>query len=168
MSDTLDMPPAGTAITATEPITNPDGTIGEQVITLTQVLSFTDPLTPDVPIQFQRVYSGGLTLIKDTTAVTAGIGYTETHALKFIAYDAAGNKTETAPTTFTVVHDPERMEDKAKAKKKPTTELLPPRRQEFPATGVEPAAWLPPPLASLAESRSFAVLRTGLSARWKT
>jgi penicillin-binding protein 1C len=146
MSDTLDMPPAGTAITITQPVTNPDGTIGQEVITLTEVLTVTDPLTPDVPIQFQQVYSGGLTLIKDTTAVTAGIGYTETHALKFIAYDAAGNKTETAPTTFTVVHDPEQMEDKAKAKK-PTAELLPPRRQEFPASDVEPAAWLPHPTA---------------------
>jgi len=139
------MLPVGTIITSTLPITNPDGTPGQEVVTLTQVLTVTDPLTPDVPIQFQQVYSGGLTLIKDTTAVTAGIGYTETHGLKFIAYDAAGNKTESISTTFTVVHDPERMEDKAKAKKKPTTELLLPRHQEFPATGVEPAAWLRPP-----------------------
>jgi len=176
MSDTLNLLPAGTVITTTQPITNPDGTIGQQVITLTEVLTVTDPLTPDVPIQFQQVYSGGLTLIKDTTAVTAGIGYTETHVLKFIAYDAAGNKTESAQSTFSVAHDPERMEDKTKAKKKPTTELLPPRRQEFPATGPEPAAWLPPPLANLPEILVLPVLASGpgsaakdqLSGKWKT
>jgi hypothetical protein len=165
MSDTLNMLPAGTVITTTQPVTNPDGTIGQQVITLTQVLTVTDPLTPDVPIQFQQVYSGGLTLIKDTTAVTAGIGYTETHVLKFIAYDAAGNKTESAPTIFSVVHDPERMEDKTKPKKKTTAELLPPPRQEFPLAGPEPAAWRPPPLADLPESRSFATLPAWRSGR---
>jgi hypothetical protein len=141
MSDTMPVP--GLVVTTTQPIANPDGTITQQAITLTEVITITDPLTPDVALQYVQVYSGGLTIIRDTAAVTPGIGYTETHVLKIIAYDAAGNKTESAPSTFSVVHDPEQMKDKDK-EKKPDAAFLPLRREEY-LVGEEPVAWLSPP-----------------------
>ena len=118
MSDTI--PVRGRLITQTQVITNPDGTFGQQVVTLTQVISVPDPLNPTEALQYMQVYSGGLTIISNTTNITPGLGYTETHALKFIAYDAAGNKTESEPTTFSVVHDPEALEEE-----KPESMLLP-------------------------------------------
>jgi hypothetical protein len=81
------------------------------VVTLTQVITVPDPLEPTEPLQFVQVYSGGLTIISDTTTITPILGYTETHVLKFIAYDAAGNETESEITIFHVIHDPETLED---------------------------------------------------------
>jgi penicillin-binding protein 1C len=113
------------AITETQAIPNPDGTVGQQVITLTQVISMTDPITPELVIGYMQVYSGGLTIISSTTSITPLIGYTETHALKIIAYDAAGNKTEIGPSTFSVIHDPKAIEEKQKK-----SEALLPTRKE--------------------------------------
>ncbi len=140
MSDTMPVP--GLVVTTTQPIANPDGTITQQAITLTEVITITDPLTPDVALQYVQVYSGGLTIIRDTAAVTPGIGYTETHVLKIIAYDAAGNKTESTPSTFSVVHDPEQMKNK---EKESNAAFLPLRREVYPPVGEEPVAWLSPP-----------------------
>ncbi|MBC8254620.1 MAG: Ig-like domain-containing protein, partial [Ardenticatenia bacterium] len=112
MTDTI--PISGTVITETQAITNPDGTIGQQVITLTEVISITHPEMPDQVIEYMQVYSGGLTVISNTASITQGIGYTETHTIKVIAYDAAGNETESEPSTFSVIHDPEVMEEEAK------------------------------------------------------
>lgn len=110
MSDTI--PVAGTLITQTATLTSPEGIISQQVITLTQVITIADPLEPGLPLQYMQVYSGGLTIISDTTSITPALGYTETHTLKFIAYDAAGNKTESEITRFHVIHDPEALEEK--------------------------------------------------------
>jgi len=111
MSDTI--PVAGTVVTQTQTVVNPDGTSSEQVITLTQVITVPSPEAPDEILQYMQVYSGGLTIISNTTSITPGIGYTETHTLKFIAYDAAGNETESEPTTFSVIHDPEALEEES-------------------------------------------------------
>jgi penicillin-binding protein 1C len=124
MSDTLPAP--APAITTTEIITNPDGTLSSRVITVSEVIEVPDPDAPDQVLQYQKVYSGGLTLIRDTTAITPGVGYTETHTLKVIAYDAAGNKAESEPITFSVVHDPEALEEK-----QPEAALLPGRRESI-------------------------------------
>jgi hypothetical protein len=138
MSDTI--PVEGTVITQTETVTSPEGIVGEQVITLTEVITIPDPVEPTLPLQFMQVYSGGLTIISDTTTITPVLGYTETHTLKIIAYDAAGNKTETEIITFSVIHDPEALEEE-----KPEAMLLPPyhglggRR-----TKEGPIAWLAP------------------------
>ncbi len=121
MSDTRVRP--GYVLTRTDPITNPDGTIGQQVVTLTQVITISqqvpppDPATGDVvtkTLAYMQVYSGGWSIISSTTSITPGIGYTETHSLKFIAYDAAGNETESETTTFSVIHDPEVIEEQYK------------------------------------------------------
>jgi penicillin-binding protein 1C len=118
MSDTI--PAAGRLITQTQNVTNPDGSISQQVVTLTQVITVPNPELPDQIMQYRQVYSGGLTIISDTTSIEPGTGYTETHILQFIAYDAAGNKTESEPTTFSVIHDPEALEEA-----KPQAALLP-------------------------------------------
>jgi hypothetical protein len=129
MSDSV-APAQESTLTQTLVITNPDGvTFGQQVVTLTQVISVTDPITPWVAIGYVQVISGGQTVVWNTTAITPGTGYTETHALKIIAYDAAGNKTESATSTFSVVHDPKALEDKAKEKREGW--LLPRRRMQL-------------------------------------
>ncbi len=107
MSDTI--PISGTVVTQTKTLTNPDGTTSQQVVTLTQVITVPNPEVPTETLQYVQVYSGGLTIISNTTSITPGVGYTETHTLKIIAYDVAGNKTETEPTTFSVIHDPEAL-----------------------------------------------------------
>ena len=128
MSD-VKVPQQPEAVTSTVPITAPDGTIvGEQVVTVTEVTPIVDPLMPDAPIAYMQVFSGGLTIVQNTTVITPGTGYTETHTLKFIAYDAAGNKTESAPSTFSVIHDPKALEEKAKEKEKHEA-WLPGRRE---------------------------------------
>jgi membrane peptidoglycan carboxypeptidase len=139
MSDTI--PVAGTLITQTATVTSPEGIVSEQVITLTEVITIADPLEPSLALQYMQVYSGGLTIISDTTTITPALGYTETHMLKFIAYDAAGNKTETEGTRFHVIHDPEAEEED-----QPQAMLLPiqdsPRTWE---TRERPIAWLSRP-----------------------
>ena len=77
-------------------------------------ISITHPEIPDQIIEYMQVYSGGLTVISNTASITLGIGYTETHKITVIAYDAAGNETESEPSTFSVIHDPEVMEEEAK------------------------------------------------------
>jgi penicillin-binding protein 1C len=118
MSDTI--PVKGMVITQTQDVPNPDGSIAQQVVTLTQVITVPNPELPDQILQYRQVYSGGLTIISDTLSIEPGTGYTETHTLQIIAYDAAGNKTESDPTTFSVIHDPEALEEA-----KPEAALLP-------------------------------------------
>jgi membrane carboxypeptidase/penicillin-binding protein len=150
MSDTI--PVEGTVVTQTQTVVNPDGVSSEQVVTLTQVITVPNPEMPDEILQYMQVYSGGLTIISNTTSITPGIGYTETHSLKFIAYDAAGNKTESEPTTFSVIHDPDALQEES-----PQAMLLPAyyvahlrggriRRMEE-----EPVAWLLPLASSVVE-----------------
>ncbi|RME50672.1 MAG: PBP1A family penicillin-binding protein [Caldilineae bacterium] len=117
-------------VTTTKPVLNPDGTpaIGPDgqivpgpVITLTQVTSLTRPLTPeelaamDNPtrtvkiIGYTQIFSGGMQIISTTT------GYTETHLLHAIAYDAAGNKFQTEPIHVAIIHKPEEEEEQPEA-----------------------------------------------------
>jgi membrane peptidoglycan carboxypeptidase len=136
MSDTI--PVKGTVITQTETVTSPEGVVSEQVVTLTEVITLSDPLDPAGSLKYAQVYSGGLTIISDTTAITPILGYTETHVLKFIAYDAAGNKTESETTTFHVIHDPETLEEE-----QPEAMLLPvPPRTGTGRAREGPIAWL--------------------------
>lgn len=96
------------AITQPTTITNVDGTLTEgPPITLTQVISLTDPLSPVLAIGYQQVISGGMTIISDT------VGYTETHLIHVIAYDAAGNKTETEPIRVYIIHEKEEEDEAA-------------------------------------------------------
>jgi hypothetical protein len=92
MSDTI--PIAGTVITATEVITHPDGSLGTQVVTVTEVITGEDGL-------IMQVWANGMTIISDTH------GYTETHTVHAVAYDAAGNETESEKVRVQVIHRPE-------------------------------------------------------------
>ena len=103
------------------PITNPDGTIGEQVITYTQVTTNTYPLIrPDgvitEAIQYTQVFSGGMSVISNT------LGYTETHLIHVVAYDAAGNSVESNKVQIFVVHKEE--EEKEEEEAEPTAMMV--------------------------------------------
>ena len=92
MSDTipsLNMPP----ITAMKPITNPDGTVTMQE----QVIS-TVSVDEQDPTRIILRLDNGFGIIHDSK------GYTETHTIKAVAYDAAGNKAESTPIRIFVIH----------------------------------------------------------------
>ena len=71
---------------------------GEE-ITLTRVIS-----TPE-SILFEMSWPSGRAIISDT------VGYTETHAIHAVAYDAAGNKQESEPVLVQVVHKDDEDEE---------------------------------------------------------
>jgi hypothetical protein len=122
MSDTI--PVEGFAITSTVPITNPDGTMGEQVITYTQVTTNTFPLTmPDgvitESINYTQVFSGGMGIISNT------LGYTETHLIHVVAYDAASNSVESDKVQIFVVHKEEEEEkEEGEGETEPTAMVI--------------------------------------------
>ena len=92
MSDTvptLDMEP----ITARVPITQPDGTV-----TYEQRPISTVEADPDDPNRIILTATNGFGIIHDTK------GYTETHVIKAVAYDVAGNKAESQPVRIFVIH----------------------------------------------------------------
>jgi hypothetical protein len=111
-------------ITQTKPLLNPDGSpvldengqiVQGPVITLTRVTSVTLTDDPGAVVGFTQVFSGGKQIIS-----TLG-GYTETHVLTAIAYDAAGNKVETAPVRINIAHEKEDEEED----EEPQSSLLP-------------------------------------------
>jgi len=102
------------AITRTEPRFNPDGSpvVGPDgqivygpVITLTAVTTITQEGDPGTIVGYSQVISGGLQIVSDQG------GYTETHRIHVVAYDAAGNRLETAPIPVSVVHEKEEEEE---------------------------------------------------------
>jgi len=134
-------------VTRTAVITQPDGSLaiaGEEVITLTHVISVTRPITdpvelanlapdqlPETFIGFQKVYSGGFSVISTT------LGYTETHLIHIIAHDSAGNETKTEPIQVLVIHKEEEEEEEETAAAEGEAFL----RDELPLIGIQlPAA----------------------------
>ena len=105
MSDTIPIP--GFAITRTEQVLDEFGQMVERVITETEVLTSTFVVDGREVIRYTQVFSGGRAIISDT------LGYTETHVVYAVAYDAAGNSVETEKVRFYVMHKP-------KEKEKPT------------------------------------------------
>ncbi len=111
-------------ITQTLVISQPDGSLVDtgQVITLTQVVTVTTPVTdpvelanwppdelPEKFIGYQKVYSDGLSIISTT------LGYTETHLIHVVAYDSAGNETKTEPVQVQITHKQEEEEGEPEA-----------------------------------------------------
>ena len=107
-------------VTQTVIITQPDGSMIDtgQFITLTHVISVTEPITdpvvladwpedipPETQLGYQKVYSDGLSIISTT------LGYTETHLLHVVAYDSAGNETKTEPVRVLITHKEEEEEE---------------------------------------------------------
>jgi penicillin-binding protein 1C len=95
MSDTIPIP--GTVMHETQIVQNPDGSLTTQVITVTQVLTDSEGMR-------LQVFASGMTIISDTH------GYTETHQIHVVAYDAAGNKAESEKVRIYVVHEREEEE----------------------------------------------------------
>ncbi|RME99790.1 MAG: hypothetical protein D6768_14265, partial [Chloroflexi bacterium] len=106
-------------ITITKVITLPDGVISPtEQITLTHIITLTQPITdpeelaalgpddkPERTIGYQKVISGGHTIISTTT------GYTESHLIHVIGHDSAGNETKSDPVRILVVPKPEDKEE---------------------------------------------------------
>jgi len=93
MSNTV--PNLGMAeITATEVITNPDGSLTTQEKVVSAVTA-----DPNDPTRLIWTFDNGFGVIHDTQ------GYTETHVIKAIAYDTAGNETESEPIRIFVIHE---------------------------------------------------------------
>jgi len=101
-------------------ITQADGSVieTEELITLTHVISITEPITDPVELAnlpwgepaekvvgYHKVYSDGLNIISTT------LGYTETHLIHIVALDSAGNKTKTDPIRVLVIHKEEEEEE---------------------------------------------------------
>ncbi|MCG3208856.1 MAG: Monofunctional biosynthetic peptidoglycan transglycosylase [Anaerolineae bacterium] len=110
-------------ITTTEVISQPDGTLLQSApITLTEVLTVTQPITdplelanlpegefPEKFIGYQKVFSGGHTIISTT------LGYTETHMAYIVAYDSAGNKTESERVPIQIIPKKEEKKEEGEA-----------------------------------------------------
>jgi len=120
MSDTVRYEP--TLITHTEPITDPASgeIVGEKVITDTQVI--VDKLA-DGTYRYTNWFAGGRGVISDT------LGYTETHVVHVIAYDAAGNKMEAKKVRIYIKH--EKKKEKATGYLLPW-DIAPPERPPYP------------------------------------
>jgi membrane peptidoglycan carboxypeptidase len=86
---------------ATRTITNTDGTLGEESYKAVQVLY--DPELDQTSMWFD----GGMGIVRDSK------GITETHLIKVVAVDAAGNETEAGPVRVWVVHKQEEKEETA-------------------------------------------------------
>ncbi len=86
-------------ITVSRTITNPDNTISiEQLIG-----SVAKVTTPNPAIT--AVFTNGVILVSNTVPLPNNPGFVESHVIKVIAIDAAGNRTESNPITIFVQHD---------------------------------------------------------------
>ena len=86
-------------ITETQTITNPDGSWTTEVVTVTWMEVSTATNT------FTQTWENGMMIISSTH------GYTESHVVHVIAFDAAGNETESERVRFYVIHKPEEKEE---------------------------------------------------------
>jgi penicillin-binding protein 1C len=107
MSDTLTPTLASAAaVTPTKPIAisrtyvNFDGTAVTEQLT-GQVAKVTTP-NPAVT----AVFTTGMIIVSNTVPVSNTTGFVESHIVKTIAVDAAGNRTESAPVTIFIQHAP--------------------------------------------------------------
>jgi penicillin-binding protein 1C len=86
-------------IIITRTITNPDGTAATEQL-IGQVAKVTTP-NPAVT----AVFTTGMVIVSNTVTLPNTAGFVESHIIKVIAYDAAGNQTESAPITIIIQHD---------------------------------------------------------------
>ena len=86
-------------ITLTVTITNPDGTTAaQQLIGQVAVVTTTNPAVT-------AVFTNGMRIISSTVTVPNTANFVESHVIKVVAIDAAGNQTESAPVTILIQHD---------------------------------------------------------------
>jgi penicillin-binding protein 1C len=86
-------------VTETRPITNADGSWATEVVSVTWVEVSTDTET------ITQTWESGLMVISHGDVLT------ESHLVHVIAYDAAGNETESEKVRFYVIHKPEEEEE---------------------------------------------------------
>jgi hypothetical protein len=84
----------------TRVITNPDGSWSTEAVTVTWVEVSADGKT------ITQTWETGLMVVSSTH------GYTESHLVHVIAYDAAGNETESDRVRFEIIHKPKKEEEK--------------------------------------------------------
>jgi hypothetical protein len=89
------MPP----VQETRVVTNPDGSWSTEVVTVTWVEVSDDGQT------ITQTWESGFTVISSSH------GYTESHLVHVIAFDAAGNEIESEKIHFLVIHEPEEEEE---------------------------------------------------------
>jgi hypothetical protein len=89
------MPP----VYETRVITNPDGSWSTEVVTVTWVEVSDDGKT------ITQTWESGFMV------VSSSHGYTESHAVHVVVFDAAGNETESEKMRFFVIHEPEEEEE---------------------------------------------------------
>jgi hypothetical protein len=96
-------------LTVTQTITDPE-----------ELANWPEGYAPEKWIGYQKVYSGGFSIISTT------VGYTETHLFSVVAYDSAGNETKTEPVRIQVVHKEEEEKEGEEAADQSQGYLLPP------------------------------------------
>jgi penicillin-binding protein 1C len=87
-------------INETRVITNPDGTWSTEEVRVTWV-----EVSEDGEVVTQTWESGFM-------VIASTVGYTESHLVHVVAFDAAGNETESEKVRFYIIHEP-KEEDKA-------------------------------------------------------
>ena len=85
-------------ITVTRTVTNADNTISTEQL-VGQVASVTKP-TPALTV----VFTDGVVIVSNTVTLPNTPGFVESHVIKVVGYDAAGNSTETPPITIFAQH----------------------------------------------------------------
>ena len=85
-------------ITVTRTITNADNTI-----TIEQLVGQVAQVTKPNPA-ITAVFTTGMVIVSNTVTLPNNPGFVESHTIKVVAYDAAGNSTESAPVTIFVQH----------------------------------------------------------------
>ena len=94
----------GDRIVATRLITSEHSIDFTQVITVGSQVTATHVYSGAGYIRVTRLFPDGRAIISDT------VGYTESHPVRIVAYDAAGNKTESDTLTIYIVHQEEEKE----------------------------------------------------------
>jgi penicillin-binding protein 1C len=95
----IQLDPAMPPVQETRTITNSDGSWSTEVVTVTWVEVSADGKT------ITQTWESGLMIISSTH------GYTESHLVHVVAFDAAGNEMESEKVRFYVVHKPEEKEE---------------------------------------------------------
>jgi len=110
----LKLDPNMQPIVETQVYTNPDGSwvIEEVLVTWVEVSKDRKVIT--------QTWESGFQVISST------VGYTESHLVHVVAFDAAGNETESEPVRFYIIHEPKKpdTENDSGALWRPEEELL--------------------------------------------
>lgn len=117
MSDTVPSPDKIGEIRTTEVITNPDGSLSLQEKVVSEIST-----DPNDPTRLVWTFENGFGIIHDSG------GYTETHVIKAVAFDASGNQAESDPIRIFVSHQ------KDKGPKPRTEEIIPPPEASLPTS----------------------------------